>query len=199
MFNVMFKLKCFYILDPQNTVEGDIILEDVLACTSRNRVYYRILLTTTHLILQDVDEDLLLERFAIEDMFGCSTLSHTKHIDNNTAAYIYFYFYPKSRRKNMISNIKYRQKLTLIFEVRKEGSREQNMEIANSWRHEALNILGTKYSESQYQNQNIKDHPDDTSKLNLALSSHLLLRKFLIVLNPKSGKGKSIDIFQVQM
>lgn len=190
-----------WILDPQNVVEGDIISEDVFACISRNRVYYRIVLTTTHLILQDVDDDSLLERFDIEDMFGCSTMCHRKEIENSSA-YIYFYFYPKSRRKNVISNIRFRQKLTLIFEVEKVGnSYEQNVEIANSWRYEVLNILGTKHSGWQVSklsssSQNINDHLDDTSRL--ALTRHLYLRKFLIVLNPKSGQGKSIDIFQVQ-
>lgn len=182
-----------YILVPQNIVEDDIISEDVFACTSRNRLYYRIILTASHLILQDVNDESLLEQFAIKDMFGCSTTWDT---ESNSAAYIYFYFYPKSKRKNLVSNINYRQKLNLIFEIHKVGnSREENMKIANSWRYDVLNILGVKYPEGQVHSS---DHSTDTPELNLASTSHLFSRKFLIVLNPKSGQGKSIDIFEVQ-
>lgn len=198
---------------------GVVLREDVFTCLSRNGETFRLVLTKTHLLLHNSKDHSRMSRYAVEDIFGCHTLRHKKQDASYTSAYICFYLYPRNKKKGLMSNIKYREKCVLVFEVKKSGnSFDKNLDIATLWKNETLGVLASKYPKWQLQesgssnpnnndgtkmvstaiSKDIMDHSTRTGEPKLPLASYLsFLRRFLVILNPKSGQGKTMEMFQV--
>lgn len=206
--------------DLNSSPDGRVVQEGTFQCLSKGRGPYRLVLTPSHLFLHNAKDPSKMERYCVEDIFGCHTLRHKKQGGSYSAAYICFYLYPRSKKKGMLSTVKYREKVTLVFEVKQEGnSYEKNLEIATLWKNGLLGILAAKYPKWQLHKSQDEDKPNnnsedlDISRVKsqdvmdqgirpgeplLPLVSYLsFTRRFLVILNPKSGQGKTRDIFEV--
>jgi len=205
--------------------DGKVLKEDTLECLSRNRDTFRLILTTNQVILQDTKNHSRCERYSIQDLFGCHTLRHKKTSVSNSA-FVCFYLYPRTKKVGLMNPAKLREKITLVFDIKKPGnSYEENLSIATEWKQATLGALNRKYPKWQLKSNNsieerkteddcndsitpitnlaidsqdTMDHIVYTGESNQSLSSYLLyIRRFLVVLNPKSGQGKTMEMFQV--
>ena len=202
-------------------MDGKVIKEGVFPCLSRGKDSFRLFLTTKELLLQPLtkDSDDRIERFQLHDLFGCHTLKHTKKIEQ-AGAYLCFYLYPKRGSSGMpgflSGSSKYRERMPLVFLIQKPGKTfRENLEFASEWKDAALKILRSIYPPHWQHSQTtvssgknngffssngamMLEESKELSELEIAVSSYnLLQRRYLIILNPKSGKGKSIAIYRV--
>ncbi|CAG7716965.1 unnamed protein product [Allacma fusca] len=200
-------------------MDGKLVKEDVFPCLSRGSDAFRVYLTSSELILQSVKDEQTIERFQLEDLFGCHTLKHAKKA-NEPGAYLCFYMYPKNKRSGILSSVKSRERTPLVFLVQKPGkSFKENLEFATKWKDETLKHLRSLFPvwlnykpfksssgsvhtthEEDTVGQNLSDSRNyltTTPEFSVAISSyHLLQRRYLVILNPKSGQGKSISIYR---
>jgi hypothetical protein len=206
--------------------EGTVIREDILECLSKSRESFRLVLTTNQVIVQDSKNHSRIERYPLDDLFGCHTLRHKK--SGGVAAYLCFYLYPRTKKKGLMNHIKFREKVTLVFEIKKPGnSYEHNLDLATQWKQSTLETLGKRYPKWQLhragvrgetqdnnanedinnilpisslalESQDAMDHIIHEGESTFSLASYLLyVRRFLVILNPKSGQGKTMEMFQV--
>lgn len=179
------------------------LMEDEFPCLSRNKEVYRLLLTKTQLILVCKRDPAKVEKYNVADIFGCHTLRHKKVGPTYTSAYVCFYIFPKTKKKSFASQVRLREKTTLVFEIRKEGKTyEDNLAIGTTWKETMLTILSKNYPKWQMigggASNDIMDHQGGGGDAGRALTSYIpFIRRYLVILNPKSGQGKTLEIFKV--
>lgn len=210
--------------------EEKVIREDVLQCLSRKHKHYRLVLTSSEILLQlhgGAKNRPSIERYSIDDLFGCHTLRHKQNGPSFVSAYVCFYIYPR-RKRVLLSKTKLREKVPLVFEIRKSGnSYEENLSIAMRWKEDALQLLNKKYPKFQGSRQ--LDSQNDITELNgnlevtcdikekgdadnsiivqngkgvqvakLSLSNDIpFVRRYFVIINPVSGQGKGVAVFNV--
>lgn len=166
----------------------------------------------------DIQKDAKMERYSIKDMFGCHTLRHKQPGPTYVSAYLCFYLYPRKRRV-LLSKTKPRAKMPLVFEIRKGGnSYQENLAIATKWKEDALRLLQLKYpkwnahgnggqvessGETVGQDATGDEFPIPVDRkgskelVKLSLCSSLQYwKRYLVIVNPISGKGKGISVLE---
>lgn len=193
------------------------IREDVLQCLSRKQKYYRLVLTSKEILLQlQGSKKSAFERYSIDDLFGCHTLRHKQTGSSFLAAYVCFYMYPR-RKRVLLSKLKLREKVPLVFEIRKSGkSYEENLAVATSWKEDAIRLLRTKSCEQNRAPQNSQGG-GDRELISALLAKNALVsrdgsgkspklslthdlsfsKRYLVIVNPVSGQGKGVSTFHV--
>jgi len=199
-------------------VEGLVYQSNIMKCLSRKQEFYRVTLTDQELCLQNIPLPHKTERYSVADLFGCQTLRHRKQQTLDSAsAYICFHLYPHRQPKSE-SDSNRRKKILLVFEIWKENCTfEQNLEIAFAWNRSCFEIFEKNYpnwarsKSKKYDSESSIPLAYDDKEEMFNHSSHLekyiavpstssalaYFRKVLVILNPKSGQGKCIKIFEV--
>ncbi|GIY32308.1 sphingosine kinase 2 [Caerostris darwini] len=127
-----------------------------------------------------------VEKIFLSDIIGCHAFrgknGKTKNETSEHSAYFCLYAYPLKTCAGILSKQLRREKKNLTFQVRKNDTEDENFKIVEKWER-AINCLLRGKSCLLDGEVSIPDVVP-TSK------------KFLVIINPKSGPGKAYQIFK---
>lgn len=151
---------------------SDVVLTDTFTLVPSDGLVLHLLLTQTELLLQVHPCGRLgpsSTRFLLADCIGCRCFKGNDQ--NDPGGYLTVVFYPLTGGKGSMF---YRQQISRTFRVGASQDRDQNMDIARTWTQEIKQLAKPQGVPS-------------------ALPSS---PRLLVLLNPRGGTGKALELFQ---
>lgn len=193
----------------------EILLDDWFPCLSRNKHTFRLILTPSTLLLHSSKKG-KTEQYKIQDIFGVQTFRHKDQDlgDDYSSAYICLYTYPQKKQRAVMAMKVVREKTVLVFEVKKKGNKyEDNLVIATLWKTHVLQLISQHFPTWRLKgNLNtptlsgldgsgdgavLSNDSIDADGYASQIPSLRFMRRYLVILNPISGQGKTREIFAV--
>ncbi|XP_035232702.1 sphingosine kinase 2-like [Stegodyphus dumicola] len=126
-----------------------------------------------------------VEMIDLSDIVGCHVFrgkSKLKNESEDSSAYICIYSYPLKTSAGILSKQLRRERRVLTFQMRKFETQNENLKVVNKWRRAILCLIRgiSCIKEDEIYIPDVCPHA----------------RKFLILVNPRSGPGKACQIFK---
>lgn len=161
------------------------ILRDTFYLYRRVKDQYEVSLYEKFFVYEPCDRNKLANRTEVrlDDVIGCHVMKVAEHVTSlkSTSSFFCVYGYHLSEKRKV--GLQRRERKTYVFEVDKEDTYEQNLIISRRWQSAFLWLLrGFKLQKA----------PECPVIIPKELPAQ---RHYLVIVNPKSGAGKSLEIF----
>ncbi|XP_034943663.1 sphingosine kinase 1-like [Chelonus insularis] len=204
-------------MDEEGQLKSSTLLEETFYITSKKNTYYKVKLSEKGLSLQKESNGATkTETITLNDIIGCRCMRSKRKatascacrptiskpqmrvVESNenyhvwdeldTSAYLYIYTY--TLKKARVKGARRREKTTITLRFRSFDKYEDNLREASRWRL-AIKCLVNKVPIPK--NLMSPSHGNLDSLLSACSGDQ---KKLLVLLNPKSGPGRSREIFQ---